>query len=534
KRYEDLIRLLSRVINYGFLLLSDDMRSRKAQDCWGHVQQIAAQAERRTLFLSLWWNALDEKLADQLIKAAADYKYWLGTMRLQKPFSLSEIEEKIITFKDRSGAKGLLKLYETITGRYRFKLLTEGETKEFTRHELNDYVRDPTPDIREDAYREYLRVFERDAPILGQIYQSRVRDWKSENVQLRGYPSSIAVRNLINDLTDDTVDVLLETCRENVSLFQRYFRLKANSMGMDRLRRYDLYAPVTLLEKLFPLEETVHFVLESLHQFDPIFADYARNVLDDHHLDSEVREGKRPGAFCVSVEPSLTPWVSTSFEGDVDDVATLARELGRAVHYSLAASHTTLTHKPTRMLSELASSFCEMLTIDHLIAVSDDKRMRRDLLFKRMDNAYAAIMRQAGFVMFEQKAHERIPAGATVDDLNEMYFTNLLDQFADSIDLSDDFRYEWLGISTLYHLPFYTYAYTFGRLLVLSLYNQYQREGDFFSTHLRTILEAGGSDSPARILNRVGIDITSHETWQAGFDALAVDLKELEEIEGVF
>jgi oligoendopeptidase F len=174
-----------------------------------------------------------------------------------------------------------------------------------------------------------------------------------------------------------------------------------------------------------------------------------------------------------------------------------------------------------------------MLTIDHLIAVSNDQEMRRDLLFKRMDNAYGAIMRQAGFVMFEQKAHARIPAGDSVDELNEMYIAILKEQFSDSIDLSADFRNEWLGISTLYHLPFYAYAYSFGRLLVLSLYHQYHMEGDSFKTRFRSLLAAGGSDSPARILNRVGIDITSQQTWQVGFDALAANLEELEEIEGL-
>lgn len=533
KRYEDLIRLLSRVINYGFLLLSEDTRSGRAQECWGRVQQIAAQAERRTVFLNLWWNALDEKQAEELLEAAAEYKYWLGTMRLQKPFSLSEIEEKIITIKDVAGAKGLLKLYETITGRYVFKMKIAGETRKFTRHELNDYVRDPNPDVRAEAYQEYLRAFEQDAPILGQIYQSRVRDWRSENVQLRGYASPITVRNLINDLTDDTVDVLLEACRDNVSLFHKYFQLKARTIGMGRLRRYDIYAPVTRQEKRYQFEEAVHLALESFHHFDPLFADYARSVLEGQHLDSEVREGKRPGAFCVSVEPGLTPYVSMSFEGDVEDVATLARELGRAVHNSLAAHHTAFTQKPSRMLSEVASSFCEMLTIDHLIAVDDDQETRRDLLYKRMDNAYAAIMRQASFVMFEQTAHDRIHAGASVDELNEMYLACLKDQFSDSVDLSDDFRYEWLGISTLYHLPFYAYAYAFGRLLVLSLYHQYRMEGDPFKSRFLTILAAGGSDSAARILNQVGIDITSYEAWQAGFDALAAHLEEIEVLEGL-
>jgi oligoendopeptidase F len=359
-----------------------------------------------------------------------------------------------------------------------------------------------------------------------------VRDWQSENVQLRGYASPIAVRNLLNDLTDETVEALLEACRENVSLFHRYFQLKANALGMERLQRYDIYAPVGRRERRVSFDEAAQLVLESFHQFDPLFADYARDVLENYHLDSEVREGKRPGAFCVAVEPSLRPWVSMSYEGEVEDIATLARELGRAVHYSLAAHHTAFTQKPSRMLSEVAASFCELLAIDTLIAIDNETETRRDLLYKRMDNAYAAIMRQADFVMFEQKAHDQIHDGASVDDLNEMYLASLRGQFSDSIDLSDDFRYEWLGISTLFHLPFYAYAYAFGRLLVLSLYHQYRTEGDPFKSRFLTLLAAGGSDSPAKILSQVGIDITSQEAWQAGFDGLASALEELGVLEG--
>jgi oligoendopeptidase F len=533
ERYEDFIRLLSRILNYGFLFYSEDMRSKQAQNCWDRVQRTAAQAERRTLFFNLWWNDLDDKQAEVFLEAAPNYRYWLESMRLHKPFALTEKEEKIINIKDASGSKGLLKLYETITGRYVFKLDIEGEVRAFTRRELNEYARDPDPDIRAAAYQEYLRVFEKDSQILGQIYQSRVRDWYSENIQLRGYVSPISVRNVVNDLPDEVVEVLLEVCRDNASLFHKYFQLKAQSLGMERLRRYDLYAPVTRSEKWYGFSTAIELVLESFRQFDPHIADLAYQILAEHHLDSEVREGKRPGTYCVSVEPDLTPWISISFEGGLDDIAALSRELGRAVHHMMASHHTAFAQKPSRMLSEAASTFCEMLTIDHLIAVDDDRETRRELLFKRMDNSYAAIMRQANFVMFEQAAHDRIQSGASVDDLSDIYLAFLRDQFSDSIDLSDDFRFEWLGRSTLYHLPFYAYAYAFGRLLVLSLYHQYRMESDPFKSSFLAILAAGGSDSPARILGQVGIDITSEEAWQSGFDALASDLEELERLEGM-
>ena len=533
KKYEKLIRFISRVLNYSFLLFSEDMRSQKAQTCWARAQQISAQAESRTLFLNLWWNTLDEEITEKFVEAADDYRYWLEMIRFQKPFTLSETEEKIINLKDAVGSKALIKLYEVITSRYLFNLEIDGEVKKFNRYEINDYVRHPEPEVRAAAYQEYLRVFERDAHILGQIYQNRVRDWREENVFLRGYASPIAVRNLANGLADDVVEMLLEVCRNNVSLFQRYFQLKARALGMDRLRRYDIYTLVTTSERTYQFDDAINLVLDSFHRFEPRFADLAFKVYKEHHLDSGVRDGKRPGAFCASVEPGLTPWVSLTFEGGVDDVASLARELGRAIHYMMTAHHTALTHKASRMLSEVASTFCEMLTIDHLFATDRDPEMQRKLLFRRMDNAYASIIRQACLVMFEQTAHDHIHDGATVDDLCEIYFENLTDQFSVSIDLSSDFRYEWLGISTFYHLPFYAYAYTFGRLLVLSLYQQYQMEGEPFKSCYFPILAAGGSDSPARILKEAGIDITSPDIWQVGFDALAVTIDQLEAIESM-
>ena len=533
RKYENLVRFLSRVINYGFLLFSEDMRSQRAQTCWAGAQQKSAQAESRTLFLSLWWNTLDEETTEKLVEAADDYRYWLETLRLQKPFTLSETEEKIINIKDAVGSKALIKLYEAITSRYLYNLKIGGEVKEFKRHELNDYVRHPEPEVRAAAYQEYLRVFEQDALILGQIYQSRVRDWRNENVVLRGYASPIAVRNLANGLADNVVEILLEVCRNNISLFQRYFQLKARTLGMERLRRYDIYAPVTTSEITYQFDEAVNLVLDSFRQFDPQFADLAHKVFKEHRLDSEVRDGKRPGNFCAAVEPGLTPWISLTFKGDLEDVTGLARELGRAIHYMMAAHHTVFTHKASRMLSEVASTFCEMLTIDHLLATDCDPETQRELLFRRMDNAYASIIRQAYLVMFEQTAHNNIHAGANVDELCEIYFESLTDQFSVSIDLSSDFRYEWLGISTFYHLPFYAYAYTFGRLLVLSIYQQYQMEGDTFKSRYLPILAAGGSDSPARILKEAGIDITSADIWQSGFDAIALTLDQLEAIESM-
>lgn len=528
--YETIVRGAARLQGFAGLRFAADTQDQKAQAFMARIQQLMAELDNRSMFFKLWWKQLAEPAAQRLLTHAGPYRYWLESLRLERPHTLSEAEEKIINLKDVNGVQALNTLYDAITNRYTFHLTVDGQEKELTRGELTVYVRDPRAEVRAAAYQEQLRVYGQDAPILGQIYQALVRDWRSENVGLRQYKSPIAVRNLRNDIPDTVVDTLLEVCRENRGVFQRYFDLKARWLGMPQLRRYDVYAPVEAAEKRYAFDEAVHLVLDSYAQFDARVSGLARRVLDEQHLDSEVRRGKRSGAFCATITPDLTPWVLQSYQERAEDVATLAHELGHAVHSMLAAHHTALTQQASLPLAETASTFGEMLVIDRLLAENPDRAVQRSLLASQMDDAYATIMRQAYFALFEREAHEKIRDGASVDDVSAIYFTTLQEQFGDALDLSDDFRHEWVAIPHIYSTPFYVYAYAFGQLLVLALYQQYRQEGESFKPRYLEILAAGGSDAPAAILERAGIDISDEAFWQGGFDVLEALLQQLEGI----
>jgi oligoendopeptidase F len=371
-------------------------------------------------------------------------------------------------------------------------------------------------------------VFSDQAMVLGQIYSHRVRDWASEQVTLRGFDSPISVRNLQNDIPDPVVETLLDVCRTNMSIFHRYFRFKARRLGMDRLRRYDIYAPIGAAEKTYPFSEAADLVLDSLNRFSPRLAGHARRVLADDHLDSEIRHGKRGGAFCYSVLPGLTSWVLVNYAGKAGDVQTLAHELGHAMHGMMAAGHSVLTFRSALPMAETASVFSEMLVTDRLLREESDPAVRRDLLVLTLDDAYATIARQVYFVLYEIEAHKRAVENATTDDLCELYMDNLRDQFGDTLDLSDDFRWEWTAIPHIYERPFYCYAYSFGQLLVLALYQQYKEEGAAFVPRYHKILSYGGSASPAHIISEAGFDMTSPDFWQGGFDVLREMMDELE------
>ncbi len=520
RRLEAISRLGRRIADFAGLSFEADTQDQAVQAFLSSVETRMAVLTNRTLFFSLWWKSLETAEAARLMAGASDYRYWLEEMRHFKPYTLTEPEEKIINIKDVTGAMAVVNLYNTITNRYTFHLEVDGEAKELTRGELMVYVRGHDSGLRARAYQELYRVYGIDAPILGQMYQTLVRDWHNENLDVRHFSSPLAVRNLANDIPDDVVDTLLKVCQDNRTVFQRFFQLKARWLGMGRLRRYDIYAPVVKTDKTYEFDQAAGIVFDAFQRFDPRLADLARRVLDQGHVDSEVRRGKTTGAFCATVAPEITPWVLLNYQGKPDDVATMAHELGHAIHSQLSAEHNLFTFHPSLPLAETASTFGEMMLVDRLLETEQDSSVRQTLLFRQVDDAYATVMRQAQFALFERKAHELVHQGATVDALSDAYIENLRDQFGDALDLSDEFRWEWVSIPHIYHTPFYVYAYTFGQLLVLALYKQYKAEGEAFKPRYLSLLSAGGSESPDKILSEAGIDMHRADFWQGGFDVI--------------
>ena len=523
-------RLASRMGQYSGLWFSEDTQNQESQTFQAKVQQFMAGLRNRTMFFSLWWKSLEEEQTKRFMEVAGEYQYWLEQIRNFKPYTLTEPEEKIINIKDVTGINAIRTLYSSITNRYSFKVEVDGEEKELTRGELMALVQGTNPDVRAKAYQELYRVYGEDGAILGQMYQSIVRDFRNENLELRGFASPISVRNLDNDIPDEVVNTLLEVAEQNTGLFQRFFELKAKWLKVEKLRRYDIYAPVSTSEKSYAYGDAVQMVLDSFDDFSPQVAQLAKRVFDEQHIDSSVRKGKRGGAFCSSGDPALSPYVLVNYNGTARDVATIAHELGHAIHAMLAEKHNVFNFHSSLPLAETASTFAEMLLIDLLLEGETDEDVRLDILFSQIDDAYATIMRQIFFGLFEREAHEMVAQDASVEALANAYMKNLERQFGDAVEIGEEFRWEWVSIPHIYQWPFYVYAYAFGQLLVLALYQQYKQQGESFVPLYLEILSAGGSIAPVDILDRAGVDVRKAEFWQGGFDVLSKMVDELESI----
>jgi len=270
--------------------------------------------------------------------------------------------------------------------------------------------------------------------------------------------------------------------------------------------------------------------LSTFRNFSPHMEKQALRVFLEGHLDAQVRPGKRGGAFCYSVLPELTPWVMVNYNGRARDMATLAHELGHAVHGMQASSQPVMTFHASMPMAETASVFAEMLLNDRLLREESDFSVRRDLLMHAIDDAYATVQRQAYITLFERDAHRMLVENVPMEDLTKHYMANLEEQFGDAVELSDEFKWEWVSIPHIYNSPFYTYAYSFGQLLVLALYQQYKVQGQAFVPRYFKILSYGGSAAPAKVLEEAGIDISSPGFWQGGYDVLQSMVEELEEV----
>ena len=525
---ESVARSASRLGAYAYLWFSENTKDSRARSFKANVEERLTALQNRLLFFELWWQGIDETNAARLLDGSGDLRYHLETIRRYKPHTLTEPEEKIINVKNVTGRSAVNTLYDVVTNALTFTIKVGGKKHVVNREGLMTYVRSPKAAVRQTAYQELYRVFSVQRDVLGEMYKTLVNDWKSENVGLRHFSSPMAARNLGNDVPDAAVDVLLAVCADNAGLFQEYFKLKARICGITSMNRYHLYAPHRTEVKKYRYADAVNMVLEAYRSFSPRMADLAQQVFNDRHIDAPTRPGKLGGAYCYSVLPGMTPYVLLNYTGDARDIATMAHELGHAVHGMLAAHHSVFTFHSTLPLAETASVFGERILSDALMQQESNKKIRQRLLLGQLDDIYATVLRQAYFVRFERTAHQMIAEGATGDQLAQTYLKELRQQFGKAVKVPDEFQWEWLTIPHIYASPFYCYAYSFGNLLVLALYRSYQQEGRSFIPKYLDLLATGGSMSPERILADVNVDMTSKTFWQSGFAIIQDMISQLE------
>lgn len=529
EEYEALAELEHRPSFYASLLFAGDTQNPTAQRLVQRAREAATEIGNLLVFFSLELIGLDDRQTATLLAAPEmdRYRHYVEAVRRFKPHTLSEREEQLLNQKELTSSSAFQQLYEELTGSLRFHLTIDGEAKEMTDGEVMALLRHPDRALREHAFTTFLETHANHSLVLTSIFNNIFLDHKID-CEMRQYPDVTLPTHLSNEIAPETVEAMMQAVERHYPLAQEYFRLKAQMLGVEKLKNTDIYAPIEAEVEHVTFTEAKELILTAFGSFDEQFAKLASDFFDKRWIDAEVRPGKRGGAFCAALSPQHHPYVLCSFNGTGRDVSTIAHELGHGIHYSLARRQTLLNYDAPLVLAETASVFAEIVLTRHLLARAKSPAARRGILCETIEEMYGTVFRQTALTRFEMAAHRQRKDGQlSPDDIAALWLQEQEKVFGPSVEMIPAYRWGWTYIGHFIHSRFYCYSYSFGELLTLALYQRYLDEGEAFVPGYLRLLETGGSQRPEHALAQIGIDINQPEFWDRGFRVIAGLLDDL-------
>jgi oligoendopeptidase F len=523
---------LGKLGAFASLAFSADSSDEAAKGLYARIRGDLTEIHNEMQFFDLELQQAPAETFDAW-KAApelTDYRYYLERVRKYTPHTLSEGEERLAAIKDITGVQAWTQLYMEITSGLKVTLELPDGPREVTVSEARALRADPDRAVREAATVGVLKTHADRAHVLNYIFNTVYEDHRQQ-LEYRKYEDPMAPTLLDEDLPPAVVEALMAAVESRYGLVHRYYRTKARVLGIPDFATHDLLAPYAEATREIGFADGKKIVLDCFASFSDGFADRARGFFDERYIDVPPAPGKQGGAFCSGMRPGLHPYVLLNYTNKMNDVMTLAHELGHGVHFLLAGERQSLyNYYPITPLAETASTFAEMITVNRLLALETDPAVRRQLMATRIEDAVATIMRQVMYTRWEQQAHARRKEGTVAPEEFCKLWADLNQQvYGDAVQTTAWDSWGWISIPHFVKYRFYCYSYAFGQLLVYALYQQYREEGEGFVPKFMDVLAAGGSAPATEILSRVGVDITDPKFWNKGLDLLEGMLAEFEE-----
>ena len=453
---------LSRISSYATLRRAVDVTSEENRDLGAAVEQGLIEAANALRFFELEWLALDDEAAQALADSpqlARDRHQMLAQRRFRLHV-LSEPEERALGERDPAAVSAWQALYAQTTSTIEVPFDAGEGDQPHTIDRLLAYVHDPRRDVRLRSLETLYAALEPRLPVLAHCYDSLVGD-RLVLDRVRSYGDDpMALTHLQNELDGEVVYAMMEAVEARYALAQRWFVAKAAMLGIDRLELADQYAPVGEARSV-DYDEGRLLVDASFSVFSLRIREIAEEFFTEHRVDAEPRAGKRGGAFCSPIAQDARPYVMLNYTDNMNDVLTMAHELGHGMHFQLSHDAQTPHSAHTGLaLAEVPSTFAEFVAYDHLLAHEDHAETRRVLLAARAEGAFATIYRQTVLARYEQRAYA-IRAGAqtlTPERLGGIWIEENNRYYGDSVSLPKGYAYGWSYIPHFVSTRFYTYA----------------------------------------------------------------------------
>ncbi len=531
--YESMQVHMSKAFCYAHLLFASDSGNETYLALSQRCSELGSSLSQSLLFFDLELMNLPEKTFLTFCDdpAAANYIHFISGIRKFSQYTLKENEERLLTRKELTGMRAFTKLFDELSASFVYRMELDGSERDFTGEELLSLLHHTSADVRFRAFTTFLEKHADNGIVYNAVFNNMALDHGKE-MELRGYTSPIQPTNIGNEIPDEAVEHLMAVTEANYGLAQEYFRLKARMLGLEKLRNTDVYAPVVESERMYGFDEARQMVVSSYAAYDPEFGTIVDAFFRERRVDVMPRTGKSGGAFAMGISPEAPPFLLLNYTGTLRDLATIAHEAGHGLHFVLSQKQSMLNYHAPLPLAETASVFGEMLLTRKLLDNESDTTVRRSLLCAKIEDIIATTFRQTVLTRFELRLHNERKNGLLSNDrIGEIWLEENSKLFGDAVEMIPAYKWGWSYISHFIHSRFYCYSYTFAELLVLALFQKYREEGDGFKAGYRSLLVSGGALSPADTAHLAGIDITSGDIWQKGYDFLGGLIKELQTLD---
>ena len=505
--------------------VTTDSRNKAAMKALSEFEQAKLPMSQLLTRFTAWLGAISSKI-DPIVKAnksAKAHEFMLRETAEQSKYLMSEAEEDLAAELSLSGGNAFSKLQGTITSQLSVDFELDGKMQKLPMPALINLRSHPDPDTRRRGYEAENKAWEEVQEMLAACMNGVKGEANTLNKK-RGRKDAIHSSLDAARLDRKTLDAMLAAMKDSFPMFRKYFRAKAKKLGKEKLAWWDIFAPLGRTDKVYSYEEARDFILENFEKFSPDLAAFARRAFENNWIDAEQREGKRGGAFCMEVQGVKESRILANFDGSFDQVSTLAHELGHAFHNECAyqANKTVLQQLTPMTLAETASTMCETIVTEAVLASTQDSQEELAVLEAQIQNASQIVVDIYSRYLFEKEVFERREKSElAADDLNDIMERAQKATYGEGLDERYLQKYMWTWKPHYYapELSFYNYPYAFGLLFATGLYAIYRQRGEAFVEDYRSLLASTGEETAAKLARRFGIDITKRKFWD---DSLAI------------
>lgn len=522
------IRRLGGTLNaFIYSFITTDSYNKTATRILSEYEQIGVRLTDLDVRFRGWIGTLDkqEGLLDAVCEqegAAAEHAFYIKEMAQQSAYLMTEAEESLASELALSGASAWEKLQGVVTSQIKMPFELDGKTENLPITKIINFRAHPDEDVRRRAYETEMIAWEAHREPLAACMNG-IKGAALTIYKRRGRENALHRALDMARIDRETLDAMMGAMKDSFPDFRCYWKAKAKLLGKDQLPWWDLMAPVGNTDTIYSYAEARAFILEQFSTFSERMTAFTQRAFENNWIDAEPRDGKIGGAFCMRVPAVDESRILCNFDGSLDQLSTIAHELGHGYHNECRVGKTFLQSRTPMTLAETASIFNQTIITDATLAHAHNRDEELAILEAfLMDSSQVIVDITSRFIFEEEVFERRGKAELSADELCEIMARSQKETYGDGLDPEFLHPYMWTWKPHYYslELPFYNFPYAFGLLFGLGLYAIYQERGESFLPDYDELLRSTGEGTAAELAARFGIDLRSRDFWEASINVI--------------